>query len=70
VLTAAETESHPSIEMEESLSVDSKLNSLDIENDLDNSKTSQEVSKNIINLFNCNFLTKHMPYIYIYIYVL
>ncbi|XP_011058679.1 PREDICTED: protein EMSY [Acromyrmex echinatior] len=48
VLTAAETESHPSIEMGESLSVDSKLNSLDIE-DLDNGKTSQENSNLIGN---------------------
>ncbi|KAG5330447.1 EMSY protein, partial [Acromyrmex charruanus] len=47
--TAAETESHPSIEMGESLSVDSKLNSLDIEDDLDNGKTSQENSNLIGN---------------------
>ncbi|XP_018365284.1 PREDICTED: BRCA2-interacting transcriptional repressor EMSY isoform X3 [Trachymyrmex cornetzi] len=45
--TAAETESHPRIEMEESLSVDSKLNNL--EDDLDNSKTSQENSNLIEN---------------------
>ncbi|XP_018317635.1 BRCA2-interacting transcriptional repressor EMSY isoform X2 [Mycetomoellerius zeteki] len=45
--TAAETESHPSIKIEEGLSVESKLNSL--ENYLDNSKTSQENSNLIEN---------------------
>lgn len=45
---AAETESHPNVKMEEDLSIGTKLNSF--ENELDNSKTLQEVSKNIINL--------------------
>ncbi|KYM99462.1 Protein EMSY, partial [Cyphomyrmex costatus] len=45
--TAAETESHPSIKIEEGLSVDLKLNS--IENDLENTKTSQENSNLIEN---------------------
>lgn len=51
--TAAETESHPNIKMGEDLSIDTKLNSF--ENELDNSKSSQDVSKNIINLLNCTF---------------
>lgn len=44
--------------MEENLSIGTKLNSF--ENELDNSKTLQEVSKNIINLHNCNFLNEHL----------
>jgi len=50
MLIAAETESHSNIKMKENLSVDTKLNSF--ENELDNSRTSQEVSKNKINLPN------------------
>lgn len=52
MLTATETESHPNIK-EEDLVIDTKLNSF--ENELDNSKSSQKVSKNIINLLNCTF---------------
>jgi len=67
VLIAAETESHSNIKMKENLSVDTKLNSfeneLDKQNELDNSKTSQEVSKNKINLPNYNFLNKRLHYI-------
>lgn len=52
-MTAAETESHPNVKMEEVLSINTKLSSL--ENKLDNRKISQEVSKNIIILLYCNF---------------
>jgi len=69
VFTVAETESHPNVKMEEDLSIGTKLNSF--ENELDNSKTYflQEVSKNIINLHNCNFLNKHLYYICILWYI-
>lgn len=63
VLAAAETESHPSIKMEEDLSIATKLNSF--ENEVNNSKISQEVSENIINFSNFNFLNKRLYYIHI-----